>query len=116
MSKERFINQLLWMAATNAESFHPAKDTAWNCIENVLPNHRDDCDTDEKLLLDVLRAYEWEVGQHTREIQNAVMLFERAEKYGLCPVERVAREHYDLIQKTDAVEPIDWSWLSKHSM
>lgn len=91
------------MWAEDGERFYPPKETAWECVEHQMEQYED--------ALALIRAYEWEYGQHSRACGEAHAKFKDLESWGFDPVELAAREHRDLMEDANGkVEPLDWSW------
>jgi hypothetical protein len=105
------VQWLCWMWAEDGERFYPPTETAWECVEHQMEQYEDKYDDDTMLALALIRAYEWEYGQHSRACSEAHAKFSDLESWGFDPVELAAREHRDLMEQANGeVEPLDWSW------
>lgn len=109
-SAEEFLDWLCWMWAQDGERFYPPDETAAECVGAVYENYADEYDG-ARLRYEIVKAYQWEKGQHSRAYMEAYDKFQDLENWGFDPVERAAREHRDLMERADGeVPPLDWSW------
>jgi hypothetical protein len=106
---DEFLDWLCWELAHSGERFYPPEETAQECVQSVEHLYEEKYEGDE-LDLQLAGAFEWEKGQHSRALMEAREKFESAEQRGLNPVERAAREHRELMKKSEGMEPLDWSW------
>lgn len=101
---DEFLDWLCWMWATDGERFYPPERTAEKCVESVSEEYGEES-------AEYHEALQWETGQHARAYSTATMRFKDMNSWGFDPVERAAREHRDLMERSDGkVDPIDWSW------
>jgi len=107
-----FLNWLCWVWAQDGERFYPPDETAEACVANVRENYAEKY-SNIRLDMELERAYQWEVGQHSRAYEEAVMKFKHAHNRDIDPVERAAREHRELMEDNESLEPIDWTWLTE---
>jgi hypothetical protein len=105
---DELLDWLCWSLAMKADRFYPPDKTARECMNSVNGQY----DTD----MEINMALEWERGSHYRAVTSAEWYLNKIDDHGFNPVERAAREHRELMEKSDDIDPIDWSWWSRSEL
>lgn len=103
-SVDELLDWLCWMWATDAERFHPANETADECMVAHYGEDEEEWDP---------RIHGLERGQHGRAVSTAVERFKALEQRGFDPKARAQREIERSRKEGVELDDIDWTWYDE---